>query len=76
MALAICGQGVLPTAAQNYQPNAAVGDVPNPWDRMIDGYQPLDILHLVIFYNDDFGINAGDPDNVMRFKLHAWLLEK
>lgn len=35
---------------QNYKPNAAIGDVPNPWDRIIYGYQLLDILQLVIFY--------------------------
>jgi hypothetical protein len=73
LALAICGHAALPTAAQNFQPNAAVGDVPNPWDPYI-GTQLLDILQLVIFYNNDFGIVAGDPVSLMTSKVRTWLL--
>jgi hypothetical protein len=64
-----------PLAAQDFQPNAAVGDVPNPWNPQIDAYQHLDILRLVIFYNDDFGIVAGDPVHVRRQQVRTWLVE-
>jgi hypothetical protein len=76
LALAICGQAALPVAAQNFQPNAAAGEVPNPWNPDIDAYQLLDILKLVIFYNDDFGIIAGDPVARRRYKVRNWLLEQ
>ena len=65
----------LPAAAQDYQPNAAVGDKPNPWNSSVDAYQLVDILWLVIFYNDDFGIDAGDLVDLMRQKVRAWLVE-
>jgi hypothetical protein len=76
LALAICGRAALPAAAQNFEPNAAVGDVPNPWNPDLCSYQHLDILKLVIFYNDDFGIVAGDLLSVRIFKVRLWLLEK
>ena len=76
MALAICGDAALPAAAQKFQPNAAVGDVPNPWGPIINSYQLLDILKLVIFYNDNFGIIAGDPLSDRIFKLRVWPLEQ
>jgi hypothetical protein len=75
LALAICGHAALPAAAQNFQPNAAVGDVPNPWNPNIDAYQHLDILQLIIFYNDDFGIIAGDPITTRRSKVRTWLID-
>ena len=46
MALAVCGYAALPPAAQDYQPNAAVGDVPNPWNPNVDAYQLMDVLRL------------------------------
>ncbi|KAF8495121.1 hypothetical protein F5888DRAFT_1804983 [Russula emetica] len=57
LALAICGDSdaALPAAVQDYQPNAAVGDVPGQWDPNIEGYELVDILRLVIFYNEDIG---------------------
>lgn len=76
LALAICGHAALPAAAQNYQPNAAVGDVPNPWNPNLDTYQHLDILQLVIFYNDDFSIIAGDPIATRIYKVRTWLVEQ
>jgi hypothetical protein len=75
LALAICGHAVLPVAAQIFQPNAAIGDVPNPWNAQIDAYQHMDILQLVIFYNHGFGIVAGDPIPVRRHKVRTWLVE-
>jgi hypothetical protein len=65
--------GGLPAAAENYQPNANVGDLPDDWTSNIDRYRLLDILHLVIFYNDDFGIDAGDPLDLRKGKLRDWL---
>jgi hypothetical protein len=73
LALAICGHAAL--CAQDYQPNAAAGDVPNPWNPNVNAYQFMDILRLIIFYNDDFGINAGDLVDAMRQKVRNWLVE-
>jgi hypothetical protein len=60
LALAICGKAALPVTLQHYQPNAAVGATPHPWAPEMDRYHLRDILRLVIFYNNDFGINPGD----------------
>jgi hypothetical protein len=76
LALAICGDAALPAAAQSFQPNAAVGDVPNPWNPEYLSYELLDILKLVIFYNDDFGIVVGDPLSDGMVKVRNWLLEQ
>jgi len=54
----------LAAAAQNHQPNAAVGDEPNPWNPFIDEYQHLDIIQLIVFYNNGFGIDIGDSVHV------------
>jgi hypothetical protein len=72
LALAICGQVALPDC----HPNAAIGDVPAPWNSNIEAYQLEDVFRLVIFYNDDFGINAGDHVSVRRRKVLAWLVEE
>jgi hypothetical protein len=72
----ICGDAALPAAAQSFQPNAAVGDVPNPWNPEYLSYELLDILKLVIFYNDDFGIVVGDPLSDGMVKVRNWLLEQ
>jgi hypothetical protein len=69
----ICGRPVLPADVQDYHPNAAIGDVLDPWDGNIDTYTLQDILRLVIFYNDDLGIDSGDTAQVRRDKLVAWL---
>ena len=45
-----------------------VGAVP-PWHFNSNSYTHAAILRLVIFYNDDFGIVAGDPVEVRREKL-------
>ena len=50
--------------------------MPNPWNQEIESYELLDILKLVIFYNDDFRIVVGDPLSTMIFKLRIWLLEQ
>ncbi|KAF8231427.1 hypothetical protein L208DRAFT_1398885, partial [Tricholoma matsutake] len=60
LALTICGQAALPAAAQKFQPNAA----------------HLDIFQLVIFYNDNFEIIAGDPVAMRRYKVCTWLVEQ
>lgn len=74
LALAVSGQAGLP----NYEPNANVGDVPVtvPWNPNIEGYHPADSLRLInfyaeaiIFYNNDFGIEAGDLVSVRRRKV-------
>ena len=73
MALVISGHPALPADDQNYHPNAAVGDVLDPWNGDIDTYTLQDILRLVIFYNDDLGIDAGDTAPLRKDKVRAWL---
>jgi hypothetical protein len=77
LALAIWGQGAsLPADAQNFHPNAVIGDVPQGWDGHIAAFQHIHILRLVIFYNDDFGIVMNDKIPSRREKLRTWLLEQ
>jgi hypothetical protein len=66
----------IPPAIQYFEPNAAIGDVPDPWNENIVSYHQLDVLSLVIFYNDNFGIAPGDAVSVMKTKLIAWLLDR
>jgi len=41
---------------------------------MIEGYEHLEIIQLVIFYNDNFGIDEGDPIDIRRSKFRVWLM--
>ena len=75
-ALMIHGPPALPQAAQNYQPNAQIGQVPNPWNPNLDSLQHLEILQLVIFYNDNFGIIVGDQVGTRRQKVRNWLVDQ
>jgi len=76
LALTICDYVALPVAAQAYQLNAAIGDVPNQWIPRLHAYTHLYILRLVIFYNDDLGIEAGDNLDVRKEKVHSWLIDE
>jgi len=48
-----------------------VGAVP-PWHFNSNNYTHAAILRLVIFYNDDFGIVAGDLLDVRKEKLRSF----
>lgn len=74
MALAIHGHAGLPDAALEYQPRAAIGVVPDDWNPLIDVYQDVDILKLIIYYNDGIGIVVGDSLDVRKQKVRNWLV--
>ena len=77
LALAIYGhEAALSVDAQNFHPNAAIGDVPQGWDGHIGAYQQIHILRLVIFYNDNFGIVVNDDMPTRREKVKTWLEEQ
>jgi hypothetical protein len=57
---------------QRFQPDT-IGDVPVPWNENIVSYHLVDILCLIIFYNDNFGVIPGDVVSVMKTKVIAWL---
>ncbi|KAI0247079.1 hypothetical protein BJV78DRAFT_1364394 [Lactifluus subvellereus] len=75
LALAICRQPQLPEPVEAYHPNAMIGALPNPWDPDIEGYSHANILKLVVFYNDDFGIVPADRLRTRRGKVRTWLLD-
>ena len=70
----MCGHAALPADAQNYHPGAAIGDLPHSWNPKVEEYELVDILQLIIFYKDDFGINPGDSVDVGRDKILSWLV--
>jgi hypothetical protein len=76
LAAGIHAHGALPPAAQNYHPNGAIGDIPDLWDANVHAYQLIDILKIVIFYNDDLGINVQDLISDRRRKVFEWLAEE
>jgi len=76
LAFPLCGTPALAAAAQNYEPNANIGDVYHPWNPLADGYSHWDIIQLVVFYNVDFGIGVGDPIDVRRTKVRTWLIKE
>jgi hypothetical protein len=54
----IYAQGPLPLRLLAYQPQVAIGALPPNWDPHINECLDIDILHLVIFYHDSFGMTA------------------
>lgn len=66
---------VLAHAIQDYHPNGLVGTVPPQFNPDVDSYQHVDILRLIVFYNDDFGIQAGDQLPERKRKIRNWLME-
>ena len=47
-------------------PAAAVGNIPSPWNSIVNKYRDMDIILLVVFYNNNFKINIDDPIDVRR----------
>ncbi|KAI0286913.1 hypothetical protein BGY98DRAFT_942701 [Russula aff. rugulosa BPL654] len=76
LALAICEYEILPGYALNFHPEAPLGTVPADWNRNIHSYTIRDVLRLVVFYNDDFGIYLDDSLAVKRDKVRAWLCDQ
>ncbi|ESK83661.1 kid repeat protein [Moniliophthora roreri MCA 2997] len=60
-----------PHAALNPAPN--VGDVHPLNPRNVGSLTHVDIINLIIFYNEDFGIVPGDDLESRREKVRAWL---
>ena len=60
---------------QDFQPHGLIGTVPPWFNSNIDSYQHIDILRLVVFYNDDFGINVGDQLFERKHNVRIWLTE-
>ena len=52
-----------------YQPRGALGSSPPNFNASIDSYGHLDILKLVVFYNDAFGIVQTDPVYERKMKI-------
>jgi hypothetical protein len=59
--------------AGNPGPPAALGQTPPFFDANIDGYRHGDILRLIEFYNEDFGIVHGDGLPVRQQKFRIWM---
>jgi hypothetical protein len=58
----------LPTAAEIYHPNAAVGDVPDQWNAIVSW------MSCVLWYsNDSFGIVADGTLDIRKQKVRDWL---
>ncbi|KAG2354802.1 hypothetical protein BDR07DRAFT_1428396 [Suillus spraguei] len=52
---------------------AEVGTCPPFWNPVTDGYTTKDIFQLIIFYNDDFGIQPTDNMDARKSKFRRWL---
>jgi hypothetical protein len=51
-----------------------VGTVPPNFSRNFAMYARADIIRLIIFYNDDFGIVVGDTLQISIDKFHKFLM--
>ena len=71
----LAAPAALVQAIQAFQPHGVVGTVFPQFNPNVDAYQHIDILHLVIFYNDDFGILLGDQLPERKRKIRNWLME-
>jgi hypothetical protein len=61
------------TFHNNYPENGnahPIGSVPNPFNATLEFYTHADILQMVVFYNDNFGIDPGDglPERLIKFR--------
>ncbi|KAG6827734.1 hypothetical protein H0H92_010612 [Tricholoma furcatifolium] len=63
------GRGRLRVPAQA----PAVGALPQNFNENIGEYSMRDIAKMVLFYNDNFGIEAGDNEADARLKFHRFL---
>ncbi|KAF8507924.1 hypothetical protein JB92DRAFT_2956249 [Gautieria morchelliformis] len=62
-------------AVQIFQPHGNIGAVMPNFNPQVDAYGHVDVLHLIIFYNDNFGIAYGDQLPQRKHKIRTWLLE-
>lgn len=60
-------------AAGNPAPPAALGQAPPFYNDNIDAYHHGDVLRLVEFYNDGFGIVVGDGLPTRKQKFRTWM---
>jgi len=58
----------------NPQPQA-VGTTPPNFNPDLPNYRHIDILNMVIFYNDNFGVVGGDSLGTRIDKFRAFLAE-
>jgi hypothetical protein len=66
---------VAPDYPQKNAPPPAIGSVPLNFNGHPSGYTHAEILNIIIFYNDDFGIVERDNIGTRTAKLRAWLTE-
>ena len=47
-----------------------IGSVPNPFNATLEVYSHADILQMVVFYDDNFGIDPVDglPERLIKFR--------
>lgn len=53
---------------------ANIGSIPPLFDPSIDNYQHIDLLKLILFYNEDMGIVAGSGVSERRKAMRNWLI--
>lgn len=53
---------------------AHIGSIPPLPDPSIDNYQHLEFLKLILFYNEDLGIVAGNGVPDRRKAMRKWLI--
>jgi len=76
VALATAIYGNVPNLQHLLVPPAAapnVGSTPPNFINNVAAYQRADIINLIVFYNDDFGIVVGDPVSECVEKFHRFL---
>jgi hypothetical protein len=51
-------------------PAAAIGDTPPQFNPRVEAYRHMDILKMIVFYNQNFDIQAQDdlPERVNKFR--------
>ena len=54
--------------------DADTGSIPSLFDPFIEGYQHIDLLKLILFYNEDMGIVAGSWVPDVKGAVQNWLM--
>ena len=79
LALALIGNFMDAGAFANHFPGGApvhaIGDLPPNFNPKVEGYKHIDILRLIVFYNENFGIVAADTIANRNSKFRRFLTE-
>ena len=65
--------GLNASGSETVTVQAEVGTTPILFNPLIDNYTEFDVMHLILFYNESFGISMEDDLPTRRTKVKLYL---